>query len=64
MRSNLIDIEVTVHHETPMAFLVSVDGDRENAVWVPKSVVELDNNHGDGCVLTAPRLFLEEKGLL
>jgi hypothetical protein len=44
MRSNLIDIEVILHHETDRAVLVSDDGIRENAVWLPKSACEIEQN--------------------
>lgn len=38
----LVDIEVVVHHSTDLAYLVSTDGDRKNAKWIPKSACELE----------------------
>lgn len=40
-RSNLTDVEVYLHHETERAVLVSLAGNRVNAVWLPKSAVEV-----------------------
>lgn len=39
-KSDLVDIELCLHHETEKAYLVSDDGERSNAVWVPKSQCE------------------------
>jgi hypothetical protein len=41
-RSPLIDITMLLHHETKLAVLVSDDGERGNAVWLPKSQIEID----------------------
>lgn len=35
-RHELTDIEVAIHHETERAILVSLDGDEDNAIWLPK----------------------------
>jgi hypothetical protein len=40
MKSNLADVMVVKHHETPAAVLVSSDGHRDKAVWLPKGAVE------------------------
>lgn len=64
MRSNLTDIEVYIHHETEKAWLVSVDGFREKAVWIPKSQGEIESNGLTLHVLTAPEPLLIEKGLV
>lgn len=42
MRSDLCDITLAQHHETDRAYLVSEDGEHENAIWLPKSLVERD----------------------
>ena len=64
MRSDLEDIEVTLHHQTPLAWLVSTDGERENAIWIPKALCELEHVRGRVWTLTAPQPVLEEKGLV
>lgn len=65
MKSNLEDVEVYKHHETEKAWLVSLDGNRPDAVWVPKSMAELaPTRKTQVWVLTAPQDVLEEKGLV
>lgn len=66
MRSNLADVDVRLHHETKGAYLVSTDGNRDNAVWVPKSACELEMKGRDGRVgvLTLEQDLAEEKGLV
>lgn len=70
MKSNLEDIDVQLHHTTkhddgsPKAYLVSTDGDRKNAKWVPASLVELEHKGGTRHVLTGPQDVLEDKGLV
>lgn len=62
-RSDLIDVAVQLHHETARAWLVSDDGEKDNAVWIPKSQAELEP---DGKVhkLTLPEWLAAEKGLI
>lgn len=38
----LIDLEVQIHYETDHAILVSDDGDREKAKWLPKSQIDIE----------------------
>jgi len=38
---HVVDIEVSLHHETEKAWLVSTTGDRADAKWVPKAAGEL-----------------------
>lgn len=64
MKSNLVDIDVVVVHETPDAFLVKWDPDRD-AVWLPKSACEFQATDGsDIGILTLPERLAEEKELL
>lgn len=42
MNTDLVDLMVVLHHETEKAVLVSDDGDRARAVWLPKSAVEVE----------------------
>ena len=65
MKSDLHDIEVHLHHETDKAVLVSKDGERKNAVWIPKSACELEKSpRTRSWVLTAKEIVLIEKGLV
>ena len=52
--------------ETPAAVLASVDDDREQAVWLPKSQVEIEPKLVDGkhyATVTMPAWLATEKGL-
>lgn len=70
MKSDLHKIEVQLHHETEVgsddkgAVLVSLDGDRKRAVWVPKSNCELTKQRGGLAILEAPEWLLVDKGLV
>ena len=66
-RSDLLDLEVVLLHETEAAIKVtSLDTGAED-VWLPKSRVEFTNQkhyHGARMIdLTIPRSLAEEKGL-
>lgn len=64
MKSNLTDIDVALVHETPDAFLVKWDPDRE-PVWLPKSQCEFEATEAsDIGILTLPERLAEEKGML
>lgn len=58
-KSDLIDCAVQLHHETPKAWLVSDDGDRKRAVWIPKSQAEFAEG-----VITMPEWLAKDKGLI
>lgn len=60
MKSNLIDITVTLVHETEKAWLVN-DGSKK--VWIPKSLAELEQN-GPTWTLTLTERLAQEKGLI
>lgn len=64
MKSNLIDLTLRWHHETAKAILVSDDGDREKAVWLPKSVVEVEDKGRGIVVVTLPEPLAIDKGLV
>lgn len=69
MRSDLTDIEVQVHHQTDRAYLVSTSGERDEAVWIPKSACEFEKTRGQHVgrllrgTLTLPEHIAIEKGL-
>jgi len=69
VRFDLVDIAVIIHHETKPGFsdegaiLVSDDGDKVKAVWLPKSAIEMERcpKHA---VVTRPERITIDKGLL
>lgn len=66
MKSNLTDLELMVHHWTDKAVLVSADGNREAAQWLPKSQIELEEEPcaGKAQIITLPQRLAEDKGLV
>lgn len=60
----LIDLDLHLHHETEKAILVSDDGERENAVWIPKSLCEFETAVGDIVKVTLSERTATEKGLV
>lgn len=65
-RRQLADVEVHLHHTTQAALLVSLDGQNSKAVWVPKSLVEVDGvaEIGRRVTITLPESIAIEKGLV
>ncbi|MBY6239856.1 hypothetical protein [Methylosinus sp. Sm6] len=64
MKSDLVDLTMQLHHETPKAILVSDAGDRDKAVWLPKSHVEFERKKQGVVVVTLPEWMAIEKKLL
>ena len=73
MRSDLIDIEVQVHHETSPgeendgAYLVSTSTSSPRKEWIPKSRCELSDVKpapSKQATMTLPQSLAEEKGLV
>lgn len=65
MRSDLVDIEMVIHHRTPNAILASDDGDRDLAVWLPHSAIEIEPTKTAGTyIVTMPKRLAIEKGLV
>lgn len=64
MRSDVIDLRGQVHARTERAVLFSTDGDKENAVWIPLSQIEVgDLHHGVG-EITMPEWLAIDKGMV
>ena len=63
-KSDLIDVTVQLHHETDRAVLVSDDGDRDKAVWLPLSQCEIEKRKGGIVIATMPEWLALEKGLI
>lgn len=66
MKSNLIDIDGAIHHETEDAILFSDTAIRDDAVWLPKSRIEFEQcdrwlNHFR---VTMPTRLAIDKGLV
>lgn len=65
MRPAAVDLELMIHKETERAVLVSSDGNREAAVWLPKISCQFEEPIREGraqIVTTYERLAIE-KGL-
>jgi hypothetical protein len=61
----LVDLEVVLHHQTDRAVLVSIDGDRANAKWLPKSAIEIEQMpRSTTYEITLPIDLATEKGLV
>ena len=63
-KSGLVDVEVQIHHRTERAILVSDDGDRERAVWLSLSLVEVETKQGGLAEGTMPEWLAKERGLI
>lgn len=64
MKSDLVDLTMQLHHETPKAVLVSDDGDKTKAVWVPLSQCEIEHKERGIVIVTMPEWLATEKGLV
>ena len=60
----LTDITVQLHHETDKAVLVSDDGNKMHAVWLPKSQIEIEDKGKGVLEITLPIWIAKEKGLI
>ncbi|UXU73777.1 MULTISPECIES: hypothetical protein [unclassified Paracoccus (in: a-proteobacteria)] len=64
MRSNVIDLDVQVLHETDKAVMVTPDVP-DNGVWLPKSQIELSETGIAGIMtVTLPEWLALERGLI
>jgi hypothetical protein len=66
LNKQLYDIRVQLHRETDKAVLVSETGDKEQAVWLPRSQIECVEVDGKPGLLdvTMPEWLAQEKGLI
>lgn len=64
MKSDLVDLEVTLHARTEKAVKVSTDGNSAKAVWVPNAYLEIERKYGDLWRITLPEWLAFEKGLI
>jgi hypothetical protein len=63
MKSDIIDIDVMVAHRTEKAVLVHT-GNKEEAVWLPLSMIEIEQEHWGHAIVTLPERMALEKGLI
>ena len=62
---NIIEIAVQLHAESERAVRVSDDGESNNAVWIPKSQIEAQQDLGNGVIeLSLPEWLALDKGLI
>ena len=66
MKSDLVDLELHVHHQTDKAVLASADGNRNAAVWLHLSAIEISMRRGSSihADVTLPVRLAYEKGLI
>ncbi len=65
MKSDLVDVAVVRHAETEKAILVSETGERDKAVWLPKSQIEIENDgHKNFVTVTMSERLALDKGLI
>lgn len=68
-KKELLDITMQLHHETKPgseegALLVFDDGDKDRAVWLPKSQIEFTLKPKGIVEVTLPEWLALEKGLI
>ena len=64
-KDKLADIEGVIHHQTAHAIRFSKSGEDSSAVWLPKSLVEVQPLERDGWVeVTMPEWLAMDKGLI
>jgi hypothetical protein len=65
MRSPVIDITVHTHAQTDKAILVSDDGDKRHAVWLPLSQITIHDTQVHAvCDIVLPEWLAKDKGLI
>ena len=63
---NNVEITLEIHHETERSYLVSETGNKDNAVWVPKSQIEVSDpvEVGETVEITMPEWLAKERGFI
>ena len=66
MKSDLLDLTMQRHAETEKAILVSDDGDKAKAVWLPKAQIEIapTESQKQVVIITLPDWLAIERGLV
>lgn len=68
-RSNIIDVTLEYRRETPDSvafFQGDMDGEKEEWVWLPKSLIEFseEHTHGTTCEVQMPEWLAQKRGLI
>ena len=60
-----VELELVVHAESSLAYMVSDDGDRRKAVWLPKSKIDFEGDPrlGKQTCFLVPEWLAAAKGL-
>lgn len=62
---DIIELTVQLHGKTDRAIRVSDDGENQNAVWIPKSQIEAQEDLGKGMIeISIPEWLALDKGLI
>lgn len=65
MSNDLVDVAMCRHIETDHAILASETGEKADAVWLPKSQIEIENDgHRNFITVSMPEWLAKEKGLI
>ncbi len=64
MKSDILDIKMQKHAETERAILVSDDGNKDHAVWLPKSQIEIEEEKDGFILVSLPEWLALEKNLV
>ena len=63
--NEITEVTLQIHHETEKAYLVSVSGDKDEAVWLPKSLCERGERVGVGIYeFDMPEWIALDKGFI
>jgi hypothetical protein len=64
--SFLTDVDVIIirDEDSDLAILVSETGDKENAVWLPRSQIEYVTDRNGHTTVTLPEWLAQDKGLI
>lgn len=66
-RDEMLELELHLHHQTDWSWLVSDDGKRDRAVWLPRSVVDRGvrtSRRAPTYKFDVPRWMAEREGLV
>lgn len=63
-KSDLVDVTMQLHAETGKAVLVSDDGDKAKAVWLPLSQCEIEKKRDGIVIVTLPEWLAIQRGLV
>ena len=63
--NEVVEVTLQIHHETEKAYLVSESGDKNEAVWLPKSMCERGEKAAPAIyTFDMPEWLALEKGFL